>query len=150
MTLDGEQLVGRWTLRSGNLSWTRDSLRARPLNVIESLVARVLTGIGSLEIGAAVEGPMRAPKLSVRSNLDRVVAERLRAVAGEELAVAEAKVRARVDSLVAEKAAPVKARIAELRAESERRIAEARARLDEEKQRLDAQLRALTGGLIGA
>jgi F0F1-type ATP synthase membrane subunit b/b' len=87
--------------------------------------------------------------LSVRSNLDRVIADRLRAVAGEELAAAEAKVRARVDSLVEEKSAPVRARIAELRTEGERRVADGRARLDTEKRKLEEQLKALTGGLVG-
>ena len=142
-TFDGDQISGRWVLSSDNVSWLGDSARARPLNAIESLVARVLTGVQHLELDAGVTGSVRTPKLSVRSNLDRVIADRLRSVAGEELVAAEAKVRARVDSLVEEKAAPVKARIAELRTDTERRIAEARARLDAEKQKLEAQLRGL-------
>src|SRR6185503_8702228 len=148
-SLDGDVLSGRWSLSSGNLSWLSDSARARPLNTIESLVARVLTGVRQLELAASVSGPVRSPALSVRSNLDRVIADRLRAVAGEELAAAEAKVRARVDSLVEENAAPVRARIAELRTEGERRVADGRARLDAEKRKLEEQLKALTGGLVG-
>ena len=43
---------------------------------------------------------MKAPRLSVKSNLDDAIAQRLKAVIGEEVAKAEAMARAKVDSLV--------------------------------------------------
>lgn len=147
--LDGENLSGRWSLRSTNLSWVPDSSRARQLNTIESLVARALTGIRELQLDAEVGGTLQAPTLRVRSNLDRQVADRVKAVMGEEVAAAQAKVRAHVDRLVEDKAAPVRAKIAEVRSDSEQRLADARARLDEEKRRLDERLKALSGGLVG-
>lgn len=147
--LDGEQLSGRWMVRSTNLTWKSDSARARRLNTLESLVARVLTGVNQLDLTADVSGTIKAPRLAVRSNLDRQVADRLRAVAGQEIASAQAKVRAQVDKLVDEKSAPVKAKIGELRAESERRVVEARAKLDEEKRKLEERLKALSGGVVG-
>jgi uncharacterized protein (TIGR03545 family) len=147
--LDGDQISGRWVVRSSQLTWTADSSRARPLNTLESLVARVLTGIHQLDLTADIGGTLKAPRLLVKSNLDRQVSERLKAVAGEEIASAQAKVRAQVDKLVDEKAAPVKARVAEVRADSERRIAEARTRLDDEKRKLDERLKALSGGILG-
>jgi uncharacterized protein (TIGR03545 family) len=147
--LDGEQISGRWAVRSSNLSWQQDATRARRLNTLESLVARVLTGVNQLELTADVSGTLKAPRLAVKSNLDRQVADRLRAVAGEEIAKAQAKVRAQVDRIVEEKSAPVKAKIGELRAESERRIADARTRLDEEKRKLEERLKSLGGGVIG-
>lgn len=146
--LDGDQVTGRWAVRSSNLSWIRDTAAARPMNAMESLVARVLTGIPELELTAEIAGPTARPRLSVRSNLDRQVGQRLRAVAGEEIAAAQQKVRAQVDRLVEEKSAPVKARIAELRSESERRVAEGRARLDEEKRKLEERIRVLGAGLL--
>jgi F0F1-type ATP synthase membrane subunit b/b' len=100
-------------------------------------------------MNADVTGTLQAPKLAVSSNLDRVVADQLKSVAGEQVAAAEAKVRARVDSLVAEKSAPIKARVAEIRADADKRVADARAKLDAEKTKLDAQLKALSGGLVG-
>jgi uncharacterized protein (TIGR03545 family) len=148
-SLDGDRLTGHWSVASGELAWPTDSARQRSLNTVESLVARVLTGVRQLDLSADVGGTLRAPTLAVRSNLDRVVADRLRAVVGEEVTKAEAKVRAQVDKIVEEKSAPVKARVAEVRAESEKKIAEARARLDEEKKKLDAQLKTLSGGLVG-
>jgi hypothetical protein len=147
--LDGEQLSGRWVVRSSNVSWKLDSTRARRLNSIEGLVARVLTGVHELELTADVSGTLKEPRLAIRSNLDRQVADRLRAVAGAEIAAAQAKVRAQVDRLVEEKSAPVKAKVNEIRAEGERRVADARTKLDEEKRKLEERLKALGGGVVG-
>ena len=149
LTLDGDQLSARWTIVSGKLMWAADSLATPRLNSIETLVARVLTGVSALQMTAQLTGAVRSPKLTIGSNLDRVVADQLRNVVGAQVAAAESKVRARVDSLVDEKAAPVKARIVELRVEADRRVADARAKLDAEKQKLDAQVKALSGGLVG-
>lgn len=145
--LDGDKLSGRWSVRSSNLAWVKDSSRARPLNKVEELVARVLTGIPSLELTADMSGTLAAPKLAVRSNLDRQVGDRLRAVVGQEVAAAQAKVRAQVDRLVEEKSAPVKARIDAVRADGERRVADARAKLDEEKRKLDERVKSLSGSI---
>lgn len=145
--LDGESLTGRWSVKSSNLAWVLDSSRARKLNKVEDLVARVLTGIPSLELTADVSGTLAAPKLAVKSNLDRQVGDRLRAVVGQEVAAAQARVRAQVDKLVEEKSAPVKAKINEVRAEGEQRVADARAKLDEEKRKLEERVKSLSGGL---
>jgi len=145
--LEGDKLSGTWTVRSDAVVWRPDSARARSLNTMETLVARALTGINTLEITADIGGTLKAPTLGVRSNLDRVVAERIRAVAGEQIAAAQARLKAQVDRLVDEKSAPVKAKVAEVRAESDRKLAEAKAKLEAEKQKLEERLKALAGGV---
>ena len=147
--LDGEHISGRLMLRSRAVSWKPDSARTRALNTLEGIVSRVLTGITELEMTADVSGTLAEPRLLVKSNLDRQISERLRAVAGEQISAAQAKVKAQVDRLVEEKSAPVKARIGELRAETDRRVADARTRLDEEKRKLEERLKALSGGVVG-
>jgi uncharacterized protein (TIGR03545 family) len=149
LSIDGEQLAAKWTVASNRMAWVADSAATKKLNTIESLVARVLTGVSALQMNADVGGTLKSPKLAVSSNLDRVLADQLRNVVGAQVAAAEAKVRTRVDSLVDEKAAPVKQRIADVRANADKRVADARAQLDAEKQKLDAQLKALSGGLVG-
>ena len=141
--LDGNQVSGRWSVNSSNLTWLPDSTRGRRLNSIEMLVLRVLTGIPDLELIAEISGTLDAPRLAVRSNLDRRIADRLRAVAGEEIAAAQARVRAQVDRIVEERTAPVKARIGEFRADGERRLTEGKAKLDEEKRKLEERIKAL-------
>ena len=91
---------------------------------------------------------MKSPALSVRSSLDRQVTDRLKAVVGEEVAKAEAKVRAQVDVLVEEKTAPVRARIEQLQGEADQKVAYARTRLETQRAKLDEQLKTLTGGLV--
>jgi hypothetical protein len=90
---------------------------------------------------------VRSPALSVSSNLDRAVAQRLEAVIGEEVAKAERMVRAKVDSLVADRVGPVRRQVADVRSQAEQRLAGERARLDEVEKQLQAELKRLTGGL---
>jgi len=146
--LDGNNISGRWSMRSAALRWTvTDSARAARLNFMESIVSRALTGVNTLEFTADISGTLDAPRLAVRSNLDRQVSDRLKAVVGEEVKAAERKVRAQVDRFVEEKSAPARARVAELRADADRRVADARTRLDDEKRKLEERLRTLGGGL---
>jgi uncharacterized protein (TIGR03545 family) len=149
LTLDGDQLSAHWRLRSGELAWVTDSMRIRQLNTVESLVVRVMAAVRDFDLTAELSGPVSAPRLAVRSNLDRAVATRLKEVAGEEVDRAMAKARAQVDRILEEKSAPVKARVTEVRTDAERRIADAKVRLDAERQKLDAQLKALTRGTVG-
>jgi uncharacterized protein (TIGR03545 family) len=148
VVLDGDQITARWAVRSSDVTWAVDSTRARTLNTLETLVSRVITGLNDLEVTAELTGDMRAPTLSVRSNLDREIAARIRTVAGEEVARAEQRIRAEVDRIVEERTAPVRARIADLRSEGEQRVADARGRLDAERAKLEEQIRTVTGGLV--
>jgi uncharacterized protein (TIGR03545 family) len=146
--LDGNNVSGRWSMRSSALTWNvTDSARASRLNLMESIVARALTGVKELEFTADISGTLAAPRLTVRSNLDRQVSDRLKAVVGEEVKAAEAKVRAQVNQIVEEKTAPARAKVAEVREDADRRLADARTRLDEEKRKLEDRLRSLSGGL---
>ena len=111
-SMRNDQLRGRWAnqLESGRLGARQ---HGEALNDLEGLVWRVVSGLKNLAVVAELSGRVRAPKLSVSSNLDQAIAERLQAVIGEEVAKAEKMVRAKVDSLVADKVEPVKRQIAE-------------------------------------
>ena len=145
----GDSVSGRWTVTAPRAVWTPDSARKRPMNTLESLVSRVLTGIDNIDVTADIRGTTKAPALTVRSNLDRAVADNIKRVAGEEIAKAEAKVRAQVDAFVEKETAPVKAKIAETRAEIDQRIADATTKLEKAKADLAARLKELSGGIIG-
>ena len=143
--LRGDQLRGRWSIGSNAVTWARDS--AGPGSELEQIVWRVVSGLTQLDVTAQVSGTIRAPKLAIRSNLDQAVAQRLKAVVGEEVAKAEAMARAKVDSLVADKVEPVKQRVAAAQAEATRRVADEQGRLDQVRAALEAQLTRLTSGL---
>jgi uncharacterized protein (TIGR03545 family) len=151
--VEGEAVTGRWTVASPDPVWTPDSARGRRMNTLESLVSRVLTGIDNVDVSADIRGTTKVPTLAVRSNLDRAVADNIKRVAGEEIAKAEAKVRAQVDLVVQRETVALKAKIdravADTREQVDQRIAEAQARLDKAKADLAARLKELGGGMIG-
>ncbi|MEP6687172.1 MAG: TIGR03545 family protein [Gemmatimonadales bacterium] len=144
--LRGDQLLGRWSIGSKQVGWALDSASG-PGSDLQQQVWRVVSGLKQLQVNAQVTGTIKAPKLSVRSNLDDAIAQRLKAVVGEEVAKAEALARAKVDSLVRDKVEPVKQRIAAVQAEATKRVAEQQARLDQVEADLQAQLKRLTAGL---
>ena len=149
----GDSVVGRWIVGAPHPAWSPDTAGKRALNTLESLVTRVLTGINTVDVTAEIRGSTKSPSLAVRSNLDRAVADNIKRVAGEEIAKAEAKVRAQVDAVVQRETAALKARIdkavAETREQVDQRVAEAQARLDKAKADLAARVKELGGGVIG-
>jgi uncharacterized protein (TIGR03545 family) len=144
--LRGDQLLGRWSIGSNAVSWSRDSAASRR-NDLEQIVWRVVSGFRQLDVTAQVSGTIKAPRLAVKSNLDEAIAQRLKAVVGEEVAKGEAMARAKVDRLVADKVEPVKQRVAAAQTEATRRVADEQARLDAVQADLQAELKRLTGGL---
>jgi uncharacterized protein (TIGR03545 family) len=144
--LRGDRLLGRWSIGSNQVAWALDSAGGRRSD-LEQVVWRVVSGLKQLDVSAQVSGTIKAPRLSVRSNLDDAIAQRLKAVVGEEVAKAEALARAKVDSIVAGKVEPVKQRIAAVRADATKRVVDEQARLDKVEADLEAELKRLTAGL---
>jgi hypothetical protein len=142
----GANLLGRWSIGSKQVSWTADTV-GRKLNDLERLVMRVISGLNNLQVAAELGGSISKPTFSVASNLDQAVASRIKAVMGQEIARAERMVRAKVDSLAADKVEPVKRQIASLESEATGRVQAEKQRLDDVEKRLNAELKRLTGGL---
>ena len=144
--LRSDQLLGRWSIGSKEVGWALDSAGG-PRSDLEQVVWRVVSGLKQLDVNAEVRGTIKAPTLSVRSNLDEAIAQRLKAVVGEEVAKAEAMARAKVDSIVSDKVEPVKQRVAAVQTDATNRVAGQQKQLDDVQARLQAQLKRLTGGL---
>jgi hypothetical protein len=144
-SVQGDQVRARWTVQSDRVRWTRDSGSAASPSPMGDLVWRVVSGIAALDVSASLTGSLARPQLAVSSNLDHALAERLRAVAGAELALADARVRAQVDSLVDRHVAPVVAQVTALGAgDVTRRLGGQRAQLDDARKALEQRLRELT------
>ena len=145
-SLRNDQMRGRWAINSNQVAWALDTTGKR-LNDLETIVWRVVSGLKDLSVNAEVSGAVKAPKLSVSSNLDRAIADRLEAVIGEEVAKAEKMARAKVDSVLAAKVEPVKRQVADARTQAEQRLGLERKQLDEAEALLQEQVKRLTGGL---
>lgn len=144
--LRNDHVSGHWSIGSDRVAWALDST-GRRLNDLEQLVWRVVSGLKELSVDARVSGTLRSPRLSVSSNLDRAIAQRLEAVIGEEVAKAEKMVRAKVDSAVSARVEPVKRQVVQVRTQAEQRLAGERKRIDDVEKQLQAELERLTGGL---
>src|SRR3989442_1158379 len=107
LALVGDSVHARWGMRSGRVHWMRDSATAR--SQLGDIVWRVVSGVSTVDVSASLDGVLARPRLVVGSNLDRVLAERIRAVAGEAIAGAERQVRARGGSGAECAVAPVPA-----------------------------------------
>lgn len=142
----GAELLGRWSIGSNKVSWIADTA-ARKVNDLERMVLRVISGLNELQVVAELDGSISKPNFSVSSNLDKAVASRIQAVMGEEIAKAEKMVRAKVDSLVADKVEPVKRQIASTQAEATGRVQAEKKRLDDVEKQLNAELKRLTRSL---
>ncbi|MGH7548453.1 MAG: hypothetical protein ACREMM_09785 [Gemmatimonadales bacterium] len=141
--LAGDSIRGRWSVRSDRVRWTRDTAAAAGSG-LPDLVWRVVSGISTLDVAASLSGTRARPSLSVSSNLDRALAEGIRAVVGEELAAAERRVRAQVDSIVERQAGPARAQVASLTSDLTRRLGGQRTQLDDIRKALEQRLQALT------
>ena len=141
--LDGDEVRARWAVKAARVRWFRDSGGAgSPLG---DMAWRVLSGIASLDVSASLSGSVAQPRLAVSSNLDRALAERLRAIAGEELAAADARVRAQVDSVAGPPVAAARARVTSLAGAVTQQLSGERGQLDAARKALEQRLRAVTG-----
>ena len=145
--LTGDMIHARFALRSSNAHWARDTGAAGQNltnSTVGDLIWRTVSGISDLELEARLSGQLNRPALAVRSNLDQAIANRLRAVVGEEVAAAERQVRERVDALVKDKVDPVRSQVNTLQTQANAQIAQQRARLDGLQRQLEQRLRELT------
>lgn len=147
LALVGDSVQARWSMRSERVHWTRDSTTAP--SQLGDIVWRVVSGVSTVDVAASLDGTLARPRLAVGSNLDRVLAERVRAVAGEAIAGAERQLHARVDSVAERQGAPVRAQVAALTTDVTQRVSGQRALLDQAQQALEQRLRELTRGLPG-
>ena len=139
--MQGDQLRARWTVTSDRVRWVRDSAGAG--SAVGDLVWPTVSGISTLQISASLAGTLDRPELAVGSNLDRAIAERLRAMAGAEVAAAERRMRGQVDSLVDGPVNAVRAQIAALGGDVTKRLGAQGARLDEARRALEQRLPGL-------
>jgi len=141
-----DSIRAQWGVQSEAIRWTRDSA-AGPGSDVERLAERVLTGVTRLDLATEVSGTIARPRLTVTSNLDRALAEGLRAALGDQVAAAERKLRTEVDRLVDEQAAPLRAQMASLTSAAGPLLTQPQVQLAQVQQDLEQQLRRITGGI---
>ena len=142
--LYGDSLRARWQVLAPAAAWQHDSGTG---GLAADLLWRVVSRIDRLDLIAELGGTLDHPALHVRSNLDGAVSDGLRQALGDEIATAEATLRARVDRFADSSLAPVRARVTQVKTEAAAQVAEARRVVEAAQARLEQQLRRLTGGI---
>jgi uncharacterized protein (TIGR03545 family) len=145
MAIRGDQVDGSWSMRSTEAAWHVAPASAQSLNLMESTVYRVLSGLTELDVTAEVHGNLASPSLSVSSNVDKEIAARLRAILGEELVKAEAKAKAAVDKIVADKVEPITKQVAGVQGLIDSQLGGAKGQLDQVEKQLEAEIARATG-----
>jgi uncharacterized protein (TIGR03545 family) len=145
VSLTNDRIRADFSVNADAVRWERQQTAAG--SELERIVGNVLRRVTKLDLTASLSGTVANPSLSIRSNLDRVLSDALRAALGEEVAAAERRLRAEVDRLVEERAGPVRERVAAIEREINERIAAELAKLDGVQRDLEQRLRELTRGI---
>jgi len=144
-SLYGDSVHGRWQVLAPRAAWQRDSGGAG--GAAADLLWHVVSHIDHLVLSAELSGTLSKPQLQVRSNLDEAVADGLRAAIGDKVHAAEATVRARVDRFADSTIAPLGAKITQVKSQAAAQVGEARRVIEAAQQRLEQQLKKVTGGI---
>jgi uncharacterized protein (TIGR03545 family) len=139
-TRSADRIRARWTLRSADARWSRDSSAA---GTLERLVWTVVSGLRDLEVTAELVGPIGRPALSVRTNLDEAIEARLRTLLGDAVAAAERRAQAEVDRIVGPVVQDARTRVERYRVDGLDRVLSAERELDSVRAELESRLAAL-------
>ncbi len=96
---------------NGNDLDFRINFTARPVNFLfeqeaqrNDRIARVLmqifNSIQELKLSAGIQGPVESPDLHISSNIDNILSQRLKALAGESVKMARQEIKSRLHALV--------------------------------------------------
>ncbi len=91
-------------------------------NKFEEIIQSIVSGISKIEVTASVKGRQDQISLKIQSNIDKIFADRLKAVVGQEIQAAKARIKnevdkkvgdakSRLDQLVSEKEALIKTQL---------------------------------------
>ncbi len=99
--LKGDSINSSLGLNMQNLSYTVDE--AHKDDQVRSVLAALWAGVNNIEVNAGVTGTADGLNMSVSSNLDRLLPERMNAVLGQKLTELNNRVRAEVTKLTEQK-----------------------------------------------
>ena len=142
--LDGENLRAAWEVKSAHVTWAHDSAGA---SATGNIVWQVLSGVSTLDLTAQLSGTASSPSLTVHSNLDQALSDRIRSLLGDQVKGAEQKLTAEVDAYADPLIAPVKSRVTAVTGDAQQQLGASQGKIADAEKQLQQRLRSLTGGI---
>jgi uncharacterized protein (TIGR03545 family) len=134
LDINGNTIDGSITFTADNIRFAQDTSN-EPRSKIEQIIHSVVAGISSVEVKATVRGDADHLSVGISSNLDRIFADRLQAVAGEEIRAAKAKIKNEIDRRIGEE----RQKLDKLVADNEKNIRDKISEYDQALKDLTAQ-----------
>ncbi len=153
LSINGDNIDGSVKFTAKNLIFAQDAGNTQKTK-IEQIIQSILTGISTVEATASIKGQGGRISFKIQSNLDRIFAERLKEVVGQEIQAAKARIRdeidkrideqrKRLDSLVREKEDLIRQQIQKY----EKQIADLNALADSKKAEIEKAIANQKGDL---
>ena len=143
--LEGEAVRAAWEVHANRVTWARDSTAGRSTG--GDLVWQVLSGVSSLDVTAQLSGTATSPSLSIHSNLDQALSDRIRSLLGDQVKAAEQKLTAEVNAYADPLIAPVKARITAVTGAAQQQLGVSQGKIADAQKQLQQRMKSLTGGI---
>lgn len=141
----GGAITGSWQWRAASANWTRQPSQSAGIAArVEDLLWSAASAVRDVELEVRFSGDPDGPNLSVRSNVGSAISRSIRQQLSQEIAAAEAQVRAEVNRLVGDGIATAQERVAALEQEIVGRVNTQRTALDDLRTQLQERIRELT------
>jgi uncharacterized protein (TIGR03545 family) len=142
--LEGENLRAGWDVKSSHISWAHDSAATSGAG---GLVWQIVSGISTLDVSARLSGTPEHPSLSIRSNLDQAISDRIKGLLGDQVKAAEQKLTAEVNAYADPLIAPVKGQVASVTGSAQQQLGASQGKIADAQKQLQQRLKSLTGGI---
>lgn len=145
--LDGENLRAGWEIKSAHVTWAHDSATGGAGSTAGSLIWQVVSGIQTLDVAAQLSGTPENPALSIHSNLDGAISNRIKSLMGDQVQAAEQKLTAQVNAYADPLIAPVKSQVTSVTGSAQQQLGASQSKIADAQKQLQQRLKSLTGGL---
>jgi uncharacterized protein (TIGR03545 family) len=142
--LEGENLRAAWDVKSSHITWAHDSAGVGGAG---GLVWQVVSGISTLDVSAQLSGTPESPSVSIRSNLDQAISDRIKGLMGDQVKAAEQKLTVQVNAYADPLIAPVKSQVASVTGNAQQQLSASQGKIADAQKQLQQRLKSLTGGI---
>ena len=136
--LKGDHIAGKVHFSGTQLRFDVDS-KQKPQNQFEEIMYSIVDQISTIEFDATISGPADDLKFAIDSNLDNLLAEKMKNIVGERVK----QTRQEIEKKVNEQIAPYRQQLTELTEEKEKwlraQVAGYEAMIDKETERAEAK-----------